>query len=57
MITEEKKYFLTPPRERQHLEAWPASNYGHLRGVSLKTVPANKVLFAGTISANNLLHF
>ena len=28
-----------PSAERQHPEAWPASTYGHLRGVSLKTVP------------------
>ena len=40
--------------ERQHPEAWPASTYGHLRGVSLKIGPANKVLFAGTVPANNL---
>ena len=40
--------------ERQHPEAWPASTYGHLRGVSLKIVPANKVVFVGTVPANNL---
>ena len=38
--------------ERQHPEARPAGTYGHLRGVSLKVVPANKVLFAGTVLAN-----
>ena len=38
---------------RQHPEA-PARTYGHMRGVSLKIVPANKVLFAGTVLANNL---
>ena len=43
-----------PSAERQHTEAWPASTYGHLRDVSLKIVPANKVLFAGTVLANNL---
>ena len=43
-----------PSSERKHPEAWPASTYGHLRGVSLKIVPANKVLFAGTVPANNL---
>ena len=34
-------------------EAWPASTYGHLRGVSLKIDPENKVLFARTVPANN----
>ena len=43
-----------PSIESQHPEAWPASTYGHLRGVSLKIVPANNVLFAGTVPANNL---
>ena len=43
-----------PSAECQHLEAWPASTYGNLRGVSLKIVLANNVLFAGTVSANNL---
>ena len=43
-----------PTSERQHPEAWPASTYGHLRGVSLKIVLANKVLFARTVPANNL---
>ena len=31
-------------KERQNLEAWPASTYGHLR-----EVPANKSLLAGTV--------
>ena len=44
-----------PSAERQHPEAWPASTYGHLRGVSIKKVLANKVLFAGTVPANKLL--
>ena len=44
-----------PNAERQHPEAWPSSTYGHLRGVSFKIVPANKVLSAGTAPANNLL--
>jgi len=43
-----------PSAERQHTEAWPASTFGHLRGVSRKIVPANKVLFAGTVPENNL---
>ena len=43
-----------PSAECQHPEAWPASTYGHLRGVSFKTVPANKVLFGGTVPANSL---
>ena len=43
-----------PSAERKHPEAWPASTYGHLRGVSLKIVPANKVLVARTVPANNL---
>ena len=43
-----------PIAERQHPEAWPASTYGHVRGGSLKTVPANKVLFAGSVPANNI---
>ena len=38
-----------PSAECHHLEAWPTSTYGHLRGVSLKIVPPNKVLFAGTV--------
>ena len=46
-----------PSAERQQLEAWPASTYGHLRGVSLKIVQANKVLFAETVPANNLFVF
>ena len=41
-----------PSAERQHPEAWPASTDGHLRGVSLKIDPANKLLFAGTVPAN-----
>ena len=44
-----------PSAERQHPEAWPASTYGHLRGVSLKIVPANKVLFARTVVENKVL--
>ena len=43
-----------PSAERKHPEAWPANTYGHLRGVSFKIVPANKVLFGGTVPANNL---
>ena len=43
-----------PSAEHQHPEAWSASTYGQLIGVSLKIVPANKVLFAGTVPANNL---
>ena len=43
----------------------PAQNAGtqrhgqpaHLRGVSLKIVPANKVLFAGTVPENNLYEY
>ena len=45
---------LAPSAERQHPEAWPASTYGHLRGVNLKIVLANKVLFAGTVPSNKL---
>ena len=32
-----------PSAEHQHPEAWSASTDGHLRGVSLQIVPANKV--------------
>ena len=32
-----------PSAERQHPEAWPATTYGHLRGVSPKIVPANNL--------------
>ena len=46
-----------PSAERQHPEAWPPGTYGHLRGVSLKIVPANKVLFAGTVPENNLFAY
>ena len=32
-----------PSAELQHPEAWPASTYGYLRGVSLKIVSANNL--------------
>ena len=38
-----------PNAERQHPEAWPASTYGHLRGV-----PANNYLLVVVVPANNL---
>jgi len=38
-----------PSAESQHLEAWPASTYGHLRGV-----PDNKKLLSATLPDNNL---
>ena len=38
-----------PSSECQHPEAWPASTYGHLRGVQ-----DNKKLLSGTLPDNNL---
>ena len=46
-----------PSTVHQHPEEWPASTYGQLRGVSLKIVPANKVLFARTVQANILFQY
>ena len=43
-----------PSAEPQHPEAWPASTYGHLRGLSPKIVLANKVLFARIVPANQI---
>ena len=39
-----------PSSESQHPEAWPASTYGHLRGV-----PDNKKLLSGTLPDNKKL--
>ena len=50
-----------PSTEGQHPEAWPASTYGHLRGVPDNkkllsvTLPDNKKLLSGTLPENNLL--
>jgi len=49
-----------PSAESQHLEAWPASTYGHLRGVLDNkkllsgTLPDNKELLSGSLPDNNL---
>ena len=47
-----------PSAERQHPEAWPASNYRHLRGFQINkelltiSVPVNKELLTGTVPVN-----
>ena len=53
-----------PSAESQHPEAWPASTYGHLRGVPDNknllsgTLPDNKELLSGSLLDNNLfLHY
>ena len=49
-----------PSAERQHPEAWPASTYGHLRGVpennslSSGTHPDNKELLSGTLPLSRI---
>ena len=44
-----------PSAERRTPAPRGMASYGHLKGVSIKKLPSNKVLFAGTVPANNLL--